>query len=79
MMDGSFREVPGGVFVEICDEDGVVCGFVYRSSSGTLRVVEPDDIKEMTRYADTFKVRTCNKTTYVEQQINDSVNPKPSV
>ena len=74
--DGTTTEVPKGRFVEICDEDNKIACLLYYTNKGSVRMVMPDDIKEVQHYKDIFKVDFCSTVVDVSTTINDSLNPQ---
>lgn len=75
-IDGATIDVPKGVFVELCDEDGKIGAVVYQTSKGVIRVITPDDINEVQQYKGIFKVSFCSDVVEIKQTIHDSINPK---
>lgn len=76
--DGTTQDVQKGVFVEVCDEDGKIGAVVYQTSNGTIRVITPEDEKDVDHYKGIFNVHFCTSVLDVKQTINDSYNRKSS-
>lgn len=72
---GKAHELPADWrFVEVCDDDGSIGCALYKTGGGTLRIIYPDDIKEVKKYESAFNVKFCKQTVEVPVTINDNRN-----
>jgi hypothetical protein len=69
---GKASRIDAGMFVEICDEEGRIGALIYRTSQGAIRVVQPNDEKEVGYYSNLFDVQFCTKVKEVTKTVNDN-------
>lgn len=73
--NGKEVKVPKGRFVEICDESDKIACLIYYTNQGSVRVVMPDDLKEVEYYKNIFHVDFCKSVVDVSPSIDDRINP----
>ena len=71
-IDGTVTALPDDHrFVEICDDDGNVGCAIYKTDQGTVKVIYPEDAKDVAQYTSAFDVTFCKKSVRIKQEIND--------
>lgn len=70
--NGTVEELsPENRFIELCDDDGNIGCAVFMTDQGTLRIIYPEDIKDVAQYTNAFNVTFCKKTVSVKQSVHD--------
>lgn len=62
---------PESRFIELCDDDGNIGCAVFMTDQGSVRVIYPEDTKDVAQYSNAFNVKFCKKTVTIKRVVND--------